>query len=225
MTRADARAAALSTQHQEQLQQALQDLVKASQISSARKEEFNSHRVFVIDITVNDEALLQYFKRVKEVRSLSAEQDPANLDGLRQVLEATDEMKVTIKVDRSSFFIRHLVVPVKMNLQKWAELQPASSTTTTPLGRVDEMKSLEITLTSTLDAFNQPTTFEVPADARDYQEVLQELNSSGALDGLNSTFMPSPSPQVGGARPSELPPLSEEEKRLLKEYGVEVEKL
>jgi hypothetical protein len=75
--------------------------------------------------------------------------------------------------------------------------------------------------------FNKPVTFEVPTDAKDFQQALMETMT---VPGLDSSFVNPAVPNNAAklnksvkTKPVELQQLSPSEKEMLKQYGVEVE--
>ena len=228
---------AMTAEQMSQLRQAGLELLDASTISSARKENWSGHSVFVIDVTIPDAALETYMQKVSAAQSdtaMTAEQTAQQSEQMKAFLAATDELKATFYVDRGSMYVRHMNLPLKVNVKQLMASQAGndSETAMSPTASLGEVQTFQGAFALTMDNFNQPVTFQAPTEYRDFQEVMSE--SFGGMMGTTGRGR-APSMMTDeedgdemmprGTRPSKLPDLSEEEKAMLEEYGVEIEDL
>lgn len=226
-----------------ELEAAFKDLVKASQIGEARREDLDGTGVFVIDIEVPDEALLAYTQKVEAINDTDADgMTEEKVEQMRKVLAAIDPITATVWVDRSTYFVRRAEMPLVIDAQKLMpstddEVEVASLPTS--LNSTENIKAVTVNFRVDMDNFNEPVTFTVPTEARDAQEVFGEVFGLGAMGGSGlptdaasgvgagyPTMMPGVNSKLpAGTRPTELPELTPEEREILKQYGVEVEDL
>lgn len=197
----------------EQLQQAYADLLKKSQFSSAQKATKDDHAVYVLDVTVPKAALLDYVEQVQKIQAQNqTDQNSGNTqmvssrETMSQMLESFSEVKATLWVDRSTFFIRHIELPLVYT--KPVGQVNTMVADTSPLASLAQFQSLHIAVVMNLDKFNQPVAFEAPANAEDAQQVLQNLM------GTSLTGSKSAKPVV----PTELPTLTPQQQKMLEQY-------
>lgn len=214
---------ALSAEQRQQMQLALEDLMKAATLTEAKKEQQNGQGVFVIEANLPDSAIKAYVKRVAEISSEPNEKIEVSLQELDKFLSATEDFKIVLWIDRSSYYIVHLAMPMAVDVQKLqAETGASTASSMTPMGDLSELKSVKLDLNLDLGKFGQPINFSAPENARDFQEVIGELSST--MMGIPATTEVETKKALA-PKPTELPELSAEEQKLLKQYGIEVEDL
>lgn len=156
-----ARTDELTPEEQTQLQQATVDLFQAAEVSTARREVVDELGVFAIDIVLSDEALLTYLRRVNEIQGM----DEATIQPLVQRVESTlnslGPVTTTLYIDRASYYLRRVVVPLE------APLSAVSNSNQTGLAT--------ITIDTQLSNFNQPVIIDVPTEARELPEVIDKV--------------------------------------------------
>jgi hypothetical protein len=194
-------------------QQANTDLLKKSQISSAKKEKKDDHQVYVVDVTLPKDALIAYAEAVQKIQAQSQTEsdEPRDVassqETLHTILQGVDEIKTTLWVDRGTFFIRHVELPLVYT--KPADTAELPVDRTNPLANLAKFQTLKISIMMTFDKFNVPLKFEEPTDAEDAQQAFQKI-MGGSATGAG---MPS------GINPSELPSLTPQQKMQLEQFN------
>lgn len=209
---------------------AYQKLLNTATFSSASKQTKNDHEVYVFDVTFSKAALLQYIDDINKVQTdagkpvADAEEARASFEKL---LSNTGDLKLTIWVDRSSFFVRHVELPISYTPEKSAEPSPAltpAEAESNPLSALSHISKVNILVSLDADNFNAPITFTEPTDAQDAQQAFQQAMSAGGLGGgagfgagalgTGATGMPTNLPTT----PTELPTLTPQQKQQLLRY-------
>jgi hypothetical protein len=231
-----------------ELEAAFKDLLAASEVGQARRETISGTGVFVVDVMMPDEALLTYAQRVSEITNPDEALTETQVAEMQNFLDATEPITATLWIDRSTYYLLQAELPFVVNVQQLQAMRQAELSDEEALGLMDispagataELKTLQVNFSFGMENFNQPVTFEVPADARDFQEVLGEVFGFAGLEGMSAfdeDFSgmdaaypsmwsdPSTSGVPTGARPTELPELSPEELEILRQYGVDIDNL
>lgn len=216
----------LTAEEKARLVQAGEQLLKNSQISKAKKENKNGQNVYVVEIGVPDEAIIKYMESAAAITALDAE--PTTVDSKQSLadgLAAMDDIKAVVWVDQKSFFITHVELPISVDLAKIQSVQTeeTAGAALSPFGTTAKPGKMTGALTMDFSEFNQPVNFEVPADARNFQEALLETMTIPGLDAGFTQNTPSTFGKAPKTKPVELQDLSPAEKKMLKEYGVEIE--
>jgi hypothetical protein len=222
----------LTAEEKEKLTQAGERLIKDSQVSKAKKEKKNGQDVYVVEISIPDSAIIQYMDTATEVTATedqTAEVKTNSKKSLEEGLKAMDDIKASIWVDQKSFYMTHLDLPLVVDLAKLQATQSEGSDelATTPFGGSAQPGKMTGSMSMNFSDFNKPVTFEVPTDAKDFQQALMETMT---VPGLDSSFVNPAVPNNAAklnksvkTKPVELQQLSPSEKEMLKQYGVEVE--
>jgi hypothetical protein len=210
----------LNTDQEQRMKDALTQLLTEAQYSSAKKETKNSRPVYVLDVTLSKEAILDYAKTVIQIQQENAQTDAAKMEAdqkqvessLAKLLDNASELKATLWVDRSSFYITHIDVPIVFTVpaeQKNEDSVAVSALVggSSPLAALDKVDKVKMTLTTDLKDFNQPIQFSEPTDAQDAKEAFQGLMGSSA-----------PVVPAFGEESSELPGLTPQQKLQLQKY-------
>jgi hypothetical protein len=208
----------------QQMDQAFRELVAKSQLSPARKERQDNHNVFAIEIAMPDSALAEYVDKIAEIEGIPAEDRTEQQVATKKALDAMADLKVKVWIDRSNYFVRKFEAPLSFDIQKWLVETGSdpSTATATPFGSLSEMKTLNITLAGTMDRYNQPVSFEVPTEARDFQEVMMEVMGPAMMgETVGRGAQPSSLQTMPKIPASELKNLSPEEKKILEQYGID----
>jgi hypothetical protein len=210
----------LTTDQRQQLKDLSVKTLKNSEIGDATKETLDGHKVFVVEVKVPDQVIIDYIKESSRIQKIAeAEITEAEHDA-RKSLERVDEIMVKFYIDRSSFYTRQLELPLKMDVASDDSAAVDPTAALNPLGDFSQAQDLELMLKLTMDEFNQPVDFTAPSDARDAAEVFAEV-MGGSLGGgagvpagvgFGETQV---SPPVGA-----VPNLTAEEVELLKQYGI-----
>ncbi len=219
----------LTEEEKAQLTKAGEQLIKDSQVGKAKKEKKNGQDVYVVEVTVPDEAIIKYMETVVSITSLKEDADAElpTKKSLEEGLKATDDFKLVVWVDQKTFYTTHAELPLTIDLTK-IQPDPADEVATemesiTPFGTSAKPGKMSGALVMDLSDFNQPVSFEVPADARNFQEALMETMTIPGLTGDAPELDPSVFAKPTKIKPVELQDLSKSEKQMLKEYGVEIE--
>ncbi len=200
--------ATLSPDQQAKMKQAYTDLIRKAEFSQAKKETKNGHKVFVVDAVFPKQAVLDYVKAVMEIakenKGESSEDmtaaNEASQKNVEKVMNNVGDIKATVWVDRSSYYVRHVELPLLYTLEKPAAGK-AVTDTSNPFAGLQDAEQVRLSLIMDFDKFDQPVTFEEPKDAQDAQEVFQQM--MGAQMPKNSQF---------GEGTSELPNLTPAQK-------------
>ncbi|HYD34851.1 MAG TPA: DUF6612 family protein [Vitreimonas sp.] len=231
---ADAETPAMTDEQKAEAKVATEELMKAATVSDARKENLNQHSVFVVDVTLPDAAVAAYVKKMAEIQKTPAEEMQQQAQQLNDFLAATDELKSTLYIDRSSFYTRRMTLPLQVNVKQLmasANAEAESSSNATAMAALEEVQTLKAMFSLDMDKFNEPVTFQAPSDARDFQEAFSgifggAMGASGTMPTMMTDEDDVPAPKMpAGTRPSGSTQLTPEEEQLLKEYGIQVEDL
>ncbi len=217
----------ITIEMRQKMQQAFNELVGKSQLSQAHKEKLAGHNVFAIEMAVPDSAIQEYLDKVAEIEEIPAEERAQTQESVKKSLEAMEDLKAKVWIDRSNFFVRQFEAPMVFDMQKIAADQRSEMTTAnqTPFGSLDEMKTLKVTVSGTMDHYNEPVSFSAPTEARDFQEVMNELMQQ--MGGPAATMPANQKklqtmPKIPA---SELKGLSPEERKILQQYGIDPDNL
>jgi hypothetical protein len=212
----------LNADQQQRMKDATTKLLMGAQYSSAKKETKNGKSVYVLDVTLTKQAVTEYTKTILEIQKESIT-DPAarakadaktTEDEVEKMLNNIGDIKATLWIDRSSFFISHMDIPMTYTVEKKEKSEDAQAMTaalggsTNPFAALDEVEKIKMSFTIDLKDFNQPVAFEEPTDAQDAKEAFQSMMGK-------SSAMPAPSLGVGS---SELPGLTPAQKLQLQKY-------
>lgn len=219
----------LTAEQMTELRQAAKDLVEQVEVSQAQKEKKEGQRVFVLSMTVPDEALISYVKRVEEITqtsesTLTPEQQEQEAVALEKSIAQLDPLVINLWIDQATFYIRHL----DTNLAYRPDAQAAMSLT----GPANELDLIRVYVSFDFDKFNQPIDVVIPTDTRDGQEVMMKamggLGQFGALgttpasiseEKMNSLPLLKGGDEDAVTNIPELPTLTPEQRELLEQYG------
>lgn len=227
----------ISPEEEQQLQAASVDLLKNAQVSEANKENRDGVDVFVINVTLPDEALLNYLDQVSQITGGDVEQN-FDREQTAQLLAESDTITATVWIDRGSFHLRHLESRLGFAGETIAVADPLSST--------QRLNRVEVNLVVNMTDFNQPVEITAPEGARQFEEVMGEMmgNMMGFGQGPMMDFtldgnlgdsdqavdsdgevrilpMPMDAPDSGSAGSTEpaYPGMTEEQRLILEQYG------
>jgi hypothetical protein len=215
----------MTAEEREAHKAAFMDLLKASQISTAKKEKYQDFNVFTVETTVPDDAILAYVEKTGAIEKETEAEIQKSKQETAETLASIDDIKIKTMIDRSSFYLRHIEAPIVIDAQKF-QAGESESSATTPLGDFSDAKTIKLNFVVDMTDFNKPVTFEVPTDAQDFQAAF-----AGAMNKQSGMPMMMPEPTLSEpsskmmVKPSELPELSAEEKALLKQYGIDASDL
>src|SRR5579859_382347 len=150
----------MTPDQQAKLKDAFLILLKNSQMSSAKKETKNDHAVYVIDIVLPKKALADYLVTAMQIQGKQL-QHTESLDAL---LNNISNVRATIWVDQSSFYVRHVELPLTYMPEKMSS--PILTNTNGLLNALAQVNKVNMLLTVDLDQFNQPFSVEEPSDAQ-----------------------------------------------------------
>lgn len=212
------------------LQQANTDLLKKATFSSAQKATKDDHAVYVFDVTLPKQAVIEYLVALQEMKkqgtsaSNDALMEDASIsrDSIAKSLNDVSELKVTLWVDQKSFFIRHVELPLVYTKPSDMSVAPTGGS---PLAGLAAFQTAKVSLIMSFDQFNEPVNFEEPTDAEDLQQAVQKLMGlSMPVSPMGTTGKPTiPTPEQikmpAGINPSELPTLTPQQKLQLEQYS------
>ncbi len=205
--------AQLTQAQQDQFMQAYTKLFQSSKLSSAQKTTKNDHNVYVLDINIPKAALAEYLDTVNKIQTSNT--DVVQTDEMKKdfskVLDNIGDLKVTLWIDQSSFFVRHIEMPISYIPEKQANPGMAG----TPLSALSQADKVNVLVTVDMDQFNAPITFEEPKDAEDAQQAFQKM--MGGTTGVKPPVDLQPQTPTP-TTPAELPGLTPAQKALLEKY-------
>ena len=225
----------ISPEDRAQLQAIYQQLLKASRISTARKETVDGQRVFIIEVVIPDEALVQYFKSLADLGSVNQKmtevEKTAAAENINRALATLDELKIIFQVRRDDFYLTAIDLSLVMNASQLQDLLKSEAGAISPL-TAGQVGNLSIQLGLKLTDYNQPVEFNLPSDYRRAEEVMAQI--MGGLGGNSNFLFPTGDSEknidqdqlqkiLKPGNPVELPELTPAEQELLKKYGVGVE--
>lgn len=254
----------LTEEGKKKLEQAAQELFAASDVSKATRQMDAGVSYFVINVTIPDEAMSQYFETVSQVQ-FEGEMDETAVQEMNQDLSdflgVINDITVEVWIDPQTFYNTKIEVPVEINVdvvndlmeRRKAEAQQkryeelaamgisteeienikametemtvgTEVSTTEQTMKLAEPEKIDLDLIVEFDKFDEPINFSVPEDARDFEEVMQELMFSAM--GMNQEEIESfkqMQEEMEAQQPVELEQLTPYEKGLLEQYGVGVE--
>ncbi|MGD9129336.1 MAG: hypothetical protein PVJ09_02535 [Candidatus Woesebacteria bacterium] len=228
----DAQDQALTASQREQINQATLDFFKSLDLGKAKKEKKDDHDVFVIETTVPDEKILFYYQNLAKIINQNLEtatqdfQESAEFKSLQRFLDSAEEIKISIWIDRGNFYLRHLSIPISINLkelqsEKQSLEQISNISNFNLLTSIEAADQLLLNFNTDFDQFNQDFYFTAPTESQPFQEVF------GAAFALNGPLTSEDEAKLQHEFEDlpELPELTEEQLNLLEEFeaGSEVE--
>ncbi len=167
----------VTEEQEEELRQAFIELMKQSEISEATKEEKDGNKVFVVTAVMPDEALLTYINKVVKVMQTD---DAMSYDEatIKDALDQLDPIQIEMWVDRGSLYTTHTATQIVFKPEQKESLTAQQKATMGPLAMFSELDTIVVDITMDMKDFDKPINFEVPSDARDAEEVMQEIVQS-----------------------------------------------
>jgi len=241
----------LTEDQKKELQSLYENFIKNAQLSSAKKETLDGDKVFTINATFTADDVAVFARKLAEIQDAAdvqansqadnqvdiptdaqitaqTEKDLADLD---QVLDQLEDVTITIMVDQSSYYLRKIVVPLLFTITDDAKNKQVS-TQLQALGDFESADTLNVLVNVVFDKYNEPVDFVLPDDAVPASELFTNFGSTlpvGLPDGIGSSAGMSgfEALESGGSNdlPAELQNVSDEEKEILKQYGVDLNAL
>jgi hypothetical protein len=201
-------------------QQALTTLIEKAEVSDAKKETLNGNKVFLVTMTLPDASIVEYADRMNELEEMEATQRSTAKKELSEFLDRTEPIMLELAIDRSSYYLRQVRVPFTTKLPETAG---SSTAALAPMLGGGELSKISGALTVTLDKFNESVQFVIPEPSQPIEEVFGAV-MGGAMMGSPEVAVP-PTAKMNTFKPGEIPELTPQEEKLLKQYGLEVEGL
>lgn len=187
-----------SVESQQKMTDAFTELIHDSQFSSAKKDMKNGHAVYVVSMTVPKAALSHYMTSVS----------PNSSSKMTQLLNNLGDINGTLWIDRDSFYIRHVELPVVYTLVKKSSDPTTLVNATDPFSSLRNIDSVKMTVLADFDSFNTPVQVDAPAQPQDALPAFRRaLSFPAATDSTLQHY-----------QPSELAPLSPSQRSLLQRY-------
>ena len=203
----------LTLEQQKQVGERFYQLIKNSEVSQASKETRGEARVFVVTILVLDDEVASYLRDLENITRNEADEAPSEEDyqRLADFLTATSDLKFELWIDRQNYYLRHLSLPLTVNVKQLVEDQQAEEerpvvlledeTEEVELGEaeggeeiresvagqeplmptLDKVRQVELTLTVDFSKYNEPIEFEVPSGVEDFMEAYSALMMKSIL--------------------------------------------
>jgi hypothetical protein len=138
-------------------------------------------------------------------------------------LKDVQNVKVTLWVDRASYFVRHLESSLTFTPDKSMIQNEDTVMQGNPLAGISEVDQVTLSTTVDLDKFNQAVTFEEPQDAQDASEFFSKMMTATPSAGASSMELPSELQGLSPQQKAELEKLkhmSDKNKKMLEELQV-----
>jgi hypothetical protein len=211
----------LSADQQQRMKDATTKLFMDAHYGSAKKETKNGVGVYVLDVTLPKQSVVEYIKTVNEIQKENSKDvspqmeadEQKSTDSLNKAIDNIGDLTATLWVDRSSFYLTHMDLPITYLVEKKdksADSAAGGSMTGSgsPLAALDEVDKVKMLFTIDLKDFNQSVSFEEPQDAQDAKEAFQDMMGKAAVTP----------PSTFGVGSSELPGLTPTQKAQLQKY-------
>ncbi len=183
--------AQLSADQKEQLSAAMMKLTQSAQAGTAHADTKGDHSVYVVDVTIPRAALQEYLNTAISIQSEANPSQDANVttkiqETLKKNTDTIGDLKGTLWVDKSSFYVRHIEVPITYLMP--AQSDPiAESSTMIPLAALSQINKAVILVKADLDNFDQPIQFVEPTDALDAKEAFAASFGRMMSPGMQSS--------------------------------------
>jgi hypothetical protein len=198
--------------------QAIDELYQKAVVSDAKREYWQGESVFVVDVELPDDAVLAYMEKVSPTTAEDRQE-------MQEVLGAMSPLASKLWIDQSDFYIVHAESNMSMDMAKINETmsEPEADATVTPVSPLTGFESgvLDIAMVMSFSQYNEPLVITVPEGARPMEEVMQEVMGGlmvpGTMPAQPSTLQTMPARYEYD--PAELPEFSDEQLKMLEQYG------
>lgn len=239
---ASANAKTWTPEQQAKLQDAFYKMLNSSDVSPAKVEKKDGNDVYVLIATISKPALAEYFTAIRQLEtetlekngeSAAAAMTPADTE---KMLANVGEIKATFWIDKSSFFPRHMELPLTIDVKKAAADENMTDTLPKTIP-VDSVESLDLKITSDLSKHNQSFTIVAPEGAEDSRVFFTKIMGIfmpglSGMGGTGSMMLPTGTLPSGAMMPktgvptyrmpnvgsTELPTMSPEQLKALQQY-------
>ncbi len=199
----------LTAAQQKQLQDALKNVFESAQVGKAVPQTKNDKPVFVVLVTLPRDSVEQYLSTIVEVQSAAKKDQKPEITAslqtkLKELVDRSGDLKVTLWVDRASLNIVHAEFPISYALLK----NDTAAFQKGPLAALSQVDQLNMNIVFDLDKFNQQLPFVEPTSSIDAADILSAT--------LGKIVAPSSTSSVGT---SELPTLTPEQRKQLQELN------
>ena len=189
----------LTLEQQKQVGERFYQLIKNSEVSQASKETRGEARVFVVTILVLDDEVVNYLRDVEQIIRNEAGEATSEEDyqRLTDFLAATSDLKFELWIDRQNYYLRHLSLPLTVNVKQLVEdeaeevelgeaeggeeIRESVAGQEPLMPTLDKVKQVELTLTVDFSKYNEPIEFEVPSGVEDFMEAYSALMMKSIL--------------------------------------------
>jgi len=199
----------LSTDQKEQLNAASMQLWKSAKAGTAQAVTKNDHSVYMVNVTIPNKAVEEYLSAVVEVQSQAYSSQSPDITSriqseLRQNLNKIGDIKAVVWVDKSTFYVRHIEIPISYAINQSSNEEASFA----PLAALSQINKAIILIKVDLDNFNEPIQFVEPTDALEAKDALAASFGKMMTPGLPSAEGTSELPSLTPAQRLQLQQLN-----------------
>jgi hypothetical protein len=201
------------------------DFIKDAELSSAQRETVDGKKVFVITMRFSGDDLAVLFKQAAEIQGDLSSEDLQDLENTQKGLSQLQDVSATIMVDRSTYYLHKVVVPLVLDIPKEAE-SGAMIGQVLPIDNVEATDTLILDIEMMFTDYNQPVEFTLPAEVSNVSDLFTKAMGESSLPvGIGSQGLLPIGAGTGYSNVGEADVLSNQEKALLEQYGIDIESL
>jgi hypothetical protein len=140
------------------------------------------------------------------------------MTSFKRFLDGSSEFKAVLYVDDANFYVRKMVMPLQFDFKAMMSEAEVKELDLKAVGISEDPARMKLDIVVNTSKFNEKFNLQPPTEFVPFTELMGSMMPAAPTGAMTS-------PKKMPARPAELPELTEEEKAMLKQYGLEVEDL